>query len=156
MRQTGQHEQFPKHLSGDFLHTIGKEKATNQQIFDGIFPEQIDPGERRSTSWRWMMSRIRDGNNIKPPRNLIDLVIKSREAQLRREDRDSRDYVEGTIIIESDSVRRGLSQLSEDRVEDTLLAEAGESAPLIERFRGAKSEHDTGSLAKVLNKGSTD
>ena len=96
------------------------------------------------------MSRIRDGNHVKPPRNLIDLVIKAREAQLRREDRDPRQFERLAPVIEADSIRRGLARLSADRVEDTLLAEAGESAPLIERFRGAKSEHDLGSLASLL------
>jgi hypothetical protein len=36
------------------------------EIFDQIFPKQVDQGERRPTTWSWMMSRIRDGNGIKP------------------------------------------------------------------------------------------
>jgi hypothetical protein len=98
-----------------------------------------------------MMSRIRDGNHIKPPRNLIDLIGKSREAQLRRGDRDPRPYDAATSVIDADSIKRGLSRLSAERVEDTLLAEAGDSSPLIERFRGKKSEYDVAALAAVLD-----
>jgi len=107
-------------------------------------------GQRRPTTWAWMMSRIRDGNQVKPPRNLIDLVSKAREAQLRREERDARPYEAGVPVIEGDSLRRALARLSAERVEDTLLAEAGDSASLIERFRGSKAEHNAVSLAGLL------
>ncbi len=40
--------------------------------------------------------------------------------------------------------------MSQERVEDTLLAEAGDYAPLIEAFRGGKTEHNTSSLAAQL------
>ena len=96
------------------------------------------------------MARIRDGNDVKPPRNLIDLVSKAREAQLRREDRESRDFVAGQALIEPDSIRRALSRLSEERVADTLLAEAGELSGVIEKFRDGKAEHNEESIAKQL------
>lgn len=137
--------------NGDFLKMIGIADGSNKQIFDAIFPAQIDAGERKPTSWNWLMARIRDGNNIKPPRNLIDLVIKAREAQLRREEREARNFEKGVPVLEADSIRRALTRLSIDRVEDTLLAEAGDAAELIEKFRGAKSEYDLNSLADLLN-----
>ena len=130
--------------------TLGLLNKTDHEVFAAVFPEQVDAGERRPTTWAWIMSRIRDGNQIKPPRNLIDLVSKAREAQLRREERESREYVPGTPIIEADSLRRALTRLSMERVEDTLLAEAGGDAPMIERFRAGKAEHNVGSLATLL------
>jgi Fic family protein len=96
------------------------------------------------------MRRIRDGNDIKPPRNLIDLISMAKQAQLRREDRESRDYSEGTPLIEGDSLRRALTQLSTQRVQDTLLAEAAAYAKLISRFRDGKAEHNAESLSKLL------
>jgi hypothetical protein len=96
------------------------------------------------------MSRIRDGNDIKPPRNLIDLIIKAKEAQMRGEDRNSRVYSAGSPIIEADSVRRAQRALSEQRVQDTLLAEAASFAPMIEKFRGGKAEQNSSSLAALL------
>jgi hypothetical protein len=63
--------------SGEVLQSLGIANATNAAIFARVFPEQIDIGERKPTSWSWMMSRIRDGNHIKPPRNLIDLIGKA-------------------------------------------------------------------------------
>lgn len=97
------------------------------------------------------MGRIQDGNGVKPPRNLIDLVTMARDAQLRKEDREPREIGEAHDIIEPDAFRRALAKLSETRVTDTLLAEAKHQAPLIERFRGGKAEHTRATIAKVLD-----
>jgi hypothetical protein len=44
-----------------------------------------------------------------------------------------------------------LTQLSETRVTDTLLAEAKGEVPLIEKFRRSKAEHNQSSLARLLS-----
>jgi hypothetical protein len=136
--------------SGEFVAAANLAGLTDRDIFDRIFPKQVDQGLRKPTTWAWMMSRIRDGNNIKPPRNLIDLIIKAKEAQIRGEDRNSRAYSSELPIIEADSVRRAHRVLSEQRVQDTLLAEAADFAPTIEKFRDGKAEHNVSSLASLL------
>lgn len=123
---------------------------SDQEMFDRIFPDQVDFGLRKPKTWVWMMRRVRDGNDVKPPRNLIDLIKFSREAQLRKEDRDPRELSSGPLI-EPDALRRGLSQLSDARVNDTLLAEAGVLSPIIALFRDGKAEHNVNSLAEVLS-----
>lgn len=133
------------------LSAIKAEDDSNKELFDRIFPDKVDDAERKPTTWRWIMGRIRDGNDVKPPRNLIDLISKAREAQLRREDRESRTYEVGQVLIEPDSIKRALSRLSGERVEDTLLAEAGDSFELIEAFRGGKAEHNQRSISELLN-----
>jgi hypothetical protein len=137
--------------SGDFLDVLDVRDKSDVEVFDRVFPSQVDVGERKPTCWNWITARIRDGNDLKPPRNLIDLIAKSREAQLRREERESREFDPSLPVIEAESIRRAHSRLSEERVEDTLLAEAGEAAPMVEKFRGAKSEHNLTSLATLLN-----
>jgi hypothetical protein len=137
--------------STNFVEHAGLAGKSDKQIFDSIFPKQVDQGERRPTTWSWMMSRVRDGNGIKPPRNLIDLIIKAREAQIRSEDRTPRPYSPEITIIEGDAVRRAHRILSEQRVQDTLLAEAADLAPVIEKFRDGKAEHNAKSLASLLD-----
>jgi len=136
--------------SESFIKTVGLVGRTDREIFDQIFPKQIDQGLRKPTTWSWIMSRIRDGNGIKPPRNLIDLTIKAKEAQIRSEERTPREYSHERPIFEADSVRRAHRALSEQRVNDTLLAEAADLVPMIERFRGGKAEHNEGSLSASL------
>jgi hypothetical protein len=97
-----------------------------------------------------MMGRIRDGKGIKPPRNLIDLVSMARDAQLRKEEREGRQYGPDVALIEPDAVRKALGQLSTQRVQDTLLAEAKSEAPIIEKFRGGKAEQNETSVCQML------
>ncbi|WP_348267912.1 P-loop ATPase, Sll1717 family [Edaphobacter sp. DSM 109919] len=123
---------------------------TDIEVFYKIFPGQIDPGSRKPNTWNWMMTRIRDGNNIKPPRNLLDLVEKARQTQLRDEQRSARDVTPGEPLIQADSVRKAQKQLSQQRVEDTLLAESPELAETIELFRGGRAEHNAQSLSEML------
>lgn len=135
----------------EFCREIGiEESTTDRQLFDRLFPQQVDYGKRKPKTWTWIMRRIRDGKDIKPPRNLIDLVIMSQQAQLRSEDRAIREYDRDNPIFEPDALRRALRQLSEQRVNDTLMAEAGIYASTIERFRDGKAEHNEESLARVL------
>jgi hypothetical protein len=136
----------------DFCTALDIDELGNKEVFDRIFPRQVDVGKRKPLTWTWIMRRIRDGNDIKPPRNLIDLISMAQQAQLRREERepDSREYGAGVAIIEGDALRRALGQLSRQRVQDTLLAKAGIYAPLIDRFRDGKAEHNTESLADLL------
>jgi hypothetical protein len=139
--------------NGAFIEALGiSPDATNDELFNAVFPRQVDQGSRRPTTWNWMLARIRDGNGIAPPRNLIDLVKKAQEAQLRSEQRGATEFQPGSEggVIRSDAIKRGLAALSTERVEDTLLAEAGEYAPLIERFRDGRAEHNEESLAEAL------
>jgi hypothetical protein len=133
-----------------FMKMLAVDKDNADAVFNRIFTEQIDPGERKPSTWRWMMSRIRDGNDVKPPRNLIDLAKKAQEAQLRREEREHLEYQVDAPLVSSDSVKNALSALSKQRIEDTLLAEAGEEAILVERFRNSKAEHNEATLGALL------
>ena len=132
-----------------FLAETSSSEFTDEKVFDVLFPEQVDVGERKPRTWTWIMGRVRDGNDVKSPRNLIDLVKNAQLAQLRKEDREKREF-DGEPLIESEALRRALKQLSETRVNDTLLAEAGVFSPLIEKFRDSKSEHNIESLAGLL------
>jgi len=137
-----------------FVEALGlSTAASNDDLFYAVFPRQVDQGSRRPTTWNWILARIRDGNGIAPPRNLIDLVTKAQEAQLRKEQRGATEFdsTGDGGVIQSEAIKRGLAALSTERVEDTLLAEAGEYAPLIERFRDGRAEHNDDSLAETLN-----
>ncbi|MFA5111052.1 MAG: hypothetical protein WC443_06590 [Desulfobaccales bacterium] len=151
----------PDDLFGLFLRRIRENKGfmknvalgntlLNEELFSLIFPAQVDVGKKQPTTWNWIISRIRDGNNIMPPRNLIDMVNKAKEAQARREERAPREFDRSMPLIEADAIRKGLYALSNQRVEDTLLAESGEYAQYIEKFRNSKAEHNNETLRVTL------
>ena len=135
----------------DLISKLGAKDLSDLQLFEQVFPDQVDSGERKPTTWKWILSRIRDGNDTRPPRNLIDLVVMSREAQLRAESRAPRAFKAGTPLIGPESLRSAQKRLSAQRVEDTLLAEAGaDLAAHIERFRGHKAEQNKETLTEIL------
>lgn len=136
--------------SPEFLSLLGVEGASDSELFHAVFPDQVDPGDRKPLTWTWMLGRVRDANGVKPPRNLIDLVLKAQESQQRREERSPRTFNPNDRLITSDALKRGLEALSVERVQDTLLAEAGGNAGLIEHFRGGKAEHNNDSLKLLL------
>jgi hypothetical protein len=137
--------------SNEFMALSESDGLNDHDLFYRLFPEKVDPANRKPTTWNWIMSRIRDGNSTKPPRNLIDLTKLARDEQSKAEGRAPRKFAKELPVIEADSLRKALDRLSAMRVEDTLLAEAGPRiASLIERFRGAKAEHNRQTLAAVL------
>jgi len=125
----------------EFMQTAQLDGKSNSEIFRTLFPKQVEEGSRRPDTLKWMLSRIRDGQYVKPPRNLIDLVKKAQEEQLRREDREAHEFTPGQPLFEPEAIKDAQTRLSEERVVDTLLAESGQLRPFIEKFRGGKAEH---------------
>ncbi|WP_328809728.1 P-loop ATPase, Sll1717 family [Rhodococcus sp. NBC_00294] len=133
----------------NFLKMLDARPDDAETHFDALFPEKVDRGDRKPLTWNWILSRIGD-SNVKPPRNLIDLVNKARESQLRAENRTPRLHEEGEALITSEALKLGLDALSQERVQDTLLAEAGEYSEIILGFRGGKAEQNLSSLSAIL------
>ncbi|MFV9648661.1 P-loop ATPase, Sll1717 family [Pseudomonas citrulli] len=134
-----------------FIEKISGKNSTDEQIFYQIFPPKVDQAERKPTTLNWVMSRIRDGNDVRPPRNLIDLVEMAREEQIRADARTPRTLESEKFLIASDAIKAAQVRLSAQRVEDTLMAEAGvETASRIDKFRGAKAEQNLASLSTML------
>ncbi|MBF0816369.1 hypothetical protein E4U02_08090 [Microbacterium paludicola] len=116
------------------------------QVFAFVFPEKVDAGARKPPTWKWILTRIRDGNGVKSPRNLVDLVSRAVEAQKRREAQNPRRLDASGPLITADALKHAQTELSKDRVEDTLLAEAGDSTAAIKAFANGKAEHNVDSL----------
>jgi len=135
----------------DFIRALDVTDSSDDELFKLLFPDQVDAGSRKPKTWQWILTRIRDGNGIKPPRNLIDLINKARDVQARREEREGRASPAGQSLFEPDALRKALEALSDQRLNDTLLAENSTIASFIEKFRDGKAEHNDESLRGVLS-----
>ena len=124
---------------------------SNDEIFYCVFPLQIDRGDRKPTTWNWITNRLTDGNNRIAPRNLIDLVSKAIDAQSRRDAQTRRAVVLGEPLLEPVAVRTALEQVSELRVQDTLIAENGHIGAHVQSFYGGKANHTKETLSAVLS-----
>jgi len=136
--------------SEPLVQSLNLDSRDTDAAFAAIFPDKVAQGEKQATTWNWMLSRIRDGNDVIAPRNLIDLVEKAREVQMRVEYRSPREYIVDSPLIEPDSIRAAHKLLSQTRVEDTLLAESPHLVPLLEKFRNQKAEYDLYTLKKLF------
>ena len=137
--------------SNEFMQMFGVINATDQELFELIFPEKMEAGKNRPHTWNWILSQICDGHGIKSPRNLIDLMRIAQEEQLRREQRSPRKYISEMPMIEIESLRKAVARLSQRRIEDTLLAEyGGDVQRAIQAFRNGKSVHSESSLCRLF------
>ena len=128
---------------------INTNKISSRQIFYTMFPARVY--QQGAETWNWMLNAIRDGNGVKPPRNLIDLCIMAQEEQLRIETHQNREYAINLPLIDADALKRAAVQLSKQRIEDTLLAEYGEDVKTaIRAFQNSKAEHNEASLADLF------
>jgi hypothetical protein len=134
-----------------FMRTAKLVRKTNGEIFNALFPLKVEEGAKRPGTLKWMLTRVSDGQGVKPPRNLIDLVKKAQEEQFRIEDRAPQNFEPGTPLIVGEAIKAALNRLSTQRVEDTLLAESGDYKENIEKFRDGKAEHNLESLQRVLS-----
>ncbi|WP_220085371.1 hypothetical protein, partial [Burkholderia multivorans] len=64
--------------------TVSASASAQQDLFDRVFPRQVDAGSRRPATFDWAISRTEDGKNIAAPRELIHLFTVVRDRQLDR------------------------------------------------------------------------
>jgi len=137
--------------NGDIFRRLGinPQKLTPIQLFYVMFPQRVYV--QGAETWIWMLNAIRDGNDVKPPRNLIDLCIMAQEEQLRVETHKEREYAVNQPLIEADTLKKAAVQLSKQRIIDTLLAEYGEDVKIaIRAFQNSKAEHNEQSLSDLF------
>lgn len=134
----------------EIFRTIGVNvnRISNNQMFNVMFPANVQHG---SQTWKWMLSVIRDGNYVKPPRNLIDLCVMAQEEQLRLDRHAPREYTSRQPLIGAEALKTASVRLSKQRIEDTLMAEYGEDVKTsIRAFQNSKAEHNEESLAHLF------
>ena len=133
--------------SGEILRSIGLNRVTNNDLFYAVFPTKIET----STTWKWMLSHIRDGNEVCAPRNLIDLCVFAQDYQIKKDRNANREFGNNNPLIEVESLKNAAIKLSAQRVEDTLMAEYGNDVKTaIKAFRNSKSEHTEKTLSVLF------
>ncbi|MGA2286351.1 MAG: hypothetical protein ABSG55_08795 [Dehalococcoidia bacterium] len=125
--------------------------TSNQRgLFFRVFPKQVDPGSRRPDTFKWILSRTRDGTGGSTPRELIHLLEASRTEQLRHLELGG-DEPSGEALIGALALKGGLPQVSKARLELTLYAEYPEHKAAIAKLEGGKTEYSAASLRAIWN-----
>lgn len=119
-----------------------------EEFYYKMFPSQVDVGERQSQTFEWILSRIRDGLNNTPPRELIHYYNEIIVQETNEQDVAS-NTVEEPNIFSRVAIKNATYEVSKTRIERTLFAEYSEFRDDILAFENKKAEHNIVTLCEV-------
>jgi hypothetical protein len=116
------------------------------RICNLVLPEAVGS----SPLIEWFEQNTTDPKGSLNPRNVISLLRLARQYQLDVYDRDDPDYDRALPIITAQAMERGFFELSEARLQDTVLAEFQSLRPIIERLKNKEANLNRLDMAKLL------
>jgi hypothetical protein len=85
-------------------------------LFDRMFPDQVDVGQRKPRTIDWMLSRTMDGSRENAPRELIHLLNATRLIQIRQLETGEAEP-EGELLFSRSAIKAALPEVSKVRLE---------------------------------------
>jgi hypothetical protein len=128
----------------DVLSNLPGQKA----LYARVFPDQVDAGPNKPTSFDWMLSRTRDATGETAPRELIHLLSSLRESQLRRFELGHEDPPL-ELLFDRAAFKEALPEVSKVRLEQTLYAEYASFKDRLERLDQQKTQQTIESLGRI-------
>lgn len=122
------------------------------RFFSAVFPEQIDIGQKQPKTLDWLLSRTADGSGRTAPRELIHLLIESRDEQLKLYQL-GHTAPNGNHLFDKTAIKAALPAVSKARYEQTLCAEHPALREYLDALDGEKTEQYPQSLAKLWKTG---
>ncbi len=119
-----------------------------ESFYYKIFPKQVDLGEKKSETFEWIKSRIRDGLMNTPPREIIHYYNEI-VTQEQREQEIGNDKVEEPNVVSRAAIKNATKEVSKVRLEQTLFAEYPELKEHILLLENKKAEHNLSTLQDV-------
>jgi hypothetical protein len=119
-----------------------------EKLFYRIFPGQVDLGERKSTTFDWMLTRTMDGTGKTTPRELIHLLSSARDQQLRLIEMGEPEP-DGEALFDRTALKAALPEVSQARYDRTLCAEQPALKPMLDKLEGEKTQQTPATLSKI-------
>lgn len=119
-----------------------------KEFYYKMIPRQVDVGERQSESFEWVLSRIRDGLNNTPPRELIHYYNEMISQEISEQD-IANNNIEEPNIVSRVAIKNAAYEVSKTRVLKTLFAEFSEFKEDILAFENKKAEHNIETLRSI-------
>ena len=124
--------------------------AEQEKLFYRIFPQQVDLGERKSTTLDWMLTRTADATEQTAPRELIHLLSAARDQQLKALEMGAPEP-EGEVLFDRSALKAALPEVSKTRFEQTLCAEHPGLRNLLYKLEREKTQQTPATLASIWN-----
>lgn len=122
--------------------------ALQRAFFYKVFPPQIDVGQSKPETLEWMMSRTADGTKRTAPRELIHLLLATRDEQLKMYELGHTDP-EREQLFDRSAIRAALPAVSKARYEQTLCAEYPTLKNYLDKLEREKSQQTPKTLAQL-------
>jgi hypothetical protein len=122
--------------------------ASQREFFYRVFPNQVDVGEKKPSTFDWILSRTRDASGYVAPREVIHLLNELREVQIRRLEEGQTEPGEEALFVRP-AFKDALVEVSRARVEQTLFAEHPHFRDHLLKLKGEKTSQFPTSLAKI-------
>lgn len=143
-------------LSNDIMtdeYNINKEailgdSELQDDLFNKLFPSQVEQGSRKAATFDWMVGRCADGTGATAPRELIHLLNCIRDEEIRRLERGETPAPDGQLFDRS-VFKMALPTVSETRLNTYLYAEYPTERPFLEKLVGEKTEQTPESLSEI-------
>lgn len=119
-----------------------------RDFFYNVFPDQVDIGQSKPATLDWMLSRTADGSKRTAPRELIHLLLETRDEQLKRYHLGNAEPDENQLF-DKFSIRAALPAVSKARYEQTLCAEYPNLKAYLDKLEGEKTQQTSESLGKL-------
>jgi len=122
--------------------------SLQSDFFSKVFPPQIDTGPNKPSALDWMASRTADGSRRTAPRELIHLLLATRDAQLRLYELGNAEP-ERDQLFDKLAIRAALPVVSKARYEQTLCAENPALKPYLDKLEREKTQQSPDTLAAL-------
>ncbi|WMT20362.1 P-loop ATPase, Sll1717 family [Parageobacillus toebii] len=119
-----------------------------RKIFYSIFPDQVEKGRNKPKTLDWIISRVSDATENATPREIIQLLIKVKENQLKRLEIGN-GHIDSDKLFESVVFPSALKDVSKIRLEQTIYTEYNDLKKWIEKLEGQKVEQNLDTLSAI-------
>jgi len=121
-----------------------------EECFYKAFPEQVHSGTRRPQTLGWIYTRCQDGKKVVTPRDIIDLLLLTRDAEVELLSANP----EGTCnsLFSPTAIETGFKKMSQRKRDIFLQAEFPHFREYILRFENGPAIYSEEALAEMFKK----
>jgi len=124
----------------------------NQEIlYYRLFPGQVEKGEKRPATMKWILTRTSDANGIIAPREIIHLISVIIDQQISNF-KMGKDGTEADNLFDRSLFKSALEIVSKTKIEQTVFAEYNDMKDYIQKFIGQRATNSMESISRLLGK----
>jgi hypothetical protein len=117
-------------------------------LFYRFFPQQVEQGPQKASTFKWLVTRCADGTGKTAPREIIHLLNSILEQEIRRLENGGAPAPNDQLFDRS-VFKTALPIVSDARLNRYLYAEYAGQRPFVSKLEGQKAEQTPDSLADL-------